>query len=266
MHTVVSRSWLWIPGALLCAAAGAFAQSTANMSLYSPCSIDPSTPYSNCNVVDNIYVGPYYATINGVQTAIICDDFADDSFVPEIWTATVSNVSGPLGSSVLFGNNTPIYSNSSPTTGTLTQDQAYEASAWLAEQLVMAPSAATAADIQYALWEVMSPVAVNAYLGSVDTTLQSTINGANGYYTEAVTMAKAGDFSASEFSNVTIYSPTAPGYTGATCPGYPGDQCPTLPPQEFLTVATPEPAQIALLGCDFLGVGMLVFFLRRRRA
>ncbi len=60
---------------------------------------------------DDVYVGPYYAMINWVQKAVICDDFTDDSYVPEVWTATVTSFSALPSTSVMFGDRTtiPVY-------------------------------------------------------------------------------------------------------------------------------------------------------------
>ena len=54
--------------ALLCIAPCAFASSSLTM-----------TGAGN-NVMDGVYVGPYYATVSGVANSpVICDDFADES-------------------------------------------------------------------------------------------------------------------------------------------------------------------------------------------
>lgn len=49
-------------------------------------------------VLGNEYVGPYTATINGVSTLIVCDDFADQNSVGESWTATVNTLATLTGS------------------------------------------------------------------------------------------------------------------------------------------------------------------------
>ena len=56
--------------ALLCIAPCAFASSSLTM-----------TGAGN-NVMDGVYVGPYYATVNGAaNTPVICDDFADETYI-----------------------------------------------------------------------------------------------------------------------------------------------------------------------------------------
>src|ERR1700761_4288255 len=47
-----------------------------------------------------IYIGPYTATVNGVSTSAICDDFSDATYVGETWTATLSTY--PTLTSVKF--------------------------------------------------------------------------------------------------------------------------------------------------------------------
>src|ERR1700689_2418331 len=66
-------------------------------------------------VLDGIYISPYTATINGVQTAVICDDFKDEVYVGESWMANSGSVVSP------------------PTNGLLIADQGYGAVAWLSE-------------------------------------------------------------------------------------------------------------------------------------
>jgi hypothetical protein len=44
-------------------------------------------------VLASVYVGPYQAVIggSGVPVPVICDDFADETWVNESWTANVFN-------------------------------------------------------------------------------------------------------------------------------------------------------------------------------
>ena len=73
-------------------------------------------------VVGDVLVDPYIATINGVAgQKVICDDFADDTYLQETWTANVSDLAQLSNTSNLRFN-----------VG-LTD---YEEAAWLAEQLL----------------------------------------------------------------------------------------------------------------------------------
>ena len=45
------------------------------------------------NISNGVYVNPYTASINGVSTTVICDDYVDDSYVGESWTADVHTLS-----------------------------------------------------------------------------------------------------------------------------------------------------------------------------
>lgn len=54
---------------------------------------------ASSNVMAGVYVGGYTANINGISTIVICDDFKDDSFINESWTATM-NSPGSLGSTI----------------------------------------------------------------------------------------------------------------------------------------------------------------------
>ncbi len=125
-----------------------------------------------------VYTSPYTGSISGVGTglSVICDDFANDSYVPEEWTANVTSLSSldtsPTISSanenttVYWGTGTggasgPAYtvtgSITSPSTytWTLSQGQAYEAAALLSLDILNAATGSQAQkDYSYALWEL----------------------------------------------------------------------------------------------------------------
>lgn len=214
-------------------------------------------------VLDNIYVGPYYALINNVLTPVICDDFVNDSFVPEEWTANV--FTGPSTQTQMAGL-------SGFTQPTLTS--AYNEVAYLAEEMTAAaPSngsgnALTVGELDFALWNVFDPGSngaiayLNSTLGSTGynaSQVQTIVKAATADYNAAVTAVADG---AAPISSYTIYSPIND-QTG-TCPTMPGGICPVTPPQEFLA-ATPEPEALATLGADFAGVGVMCYFVWRRR-
>ena len=134
----------------------------------------------------------------------------------------------------------------------------------------------TIGEIDFALWSVFDPGGAIAYGTSqtcggcnpITTTGNDGFAGPYGnegqegfalkYLTQAVNWVRGAGSNANQYiSQFTVYyddtSVPVTNPTGAA------------PPQEFLVYTpTPEPAVVALLGCDFAGVGALVFILRRR--
>lgn len=192
------------------------------------------------NVVDGVYTSPYTATVGGVaNTAVICDDFADDSYIGESWTATVSTVAD-LAGNVKWGSESNAQQN-------------YDIAAWLAEQL-FAPGVTTTQteDISFAIWLSLDPTDVDSYLAgdpSLLSAAQSWIDTAeNAISTQGLTSA--------DFANVLVYT-EVPG-TATNCNG---GACPANSPQEFLVV-TPEPGSLALLLVGLFAVAGLAWWRR----
>jgi hypothetical protein len=203
--------------ALLCFAPCAFANSSLTM-----------TGAGN-NVMGGVYVGPYYATVNGVaNTAVICDDFADDSVIGHSWNFTANNFS-TLGSA-LWGN----------------QAANYEAAAWLTVQMLSLNSkpdnGMQVGYLSYAIWWLFDK---NAFNG-----LNSTqIAGANSWLGQVPSNLTPG-----QFANFVILTPQG-------CNGGPG----SCPGQEFL-MKVPEggSASMYLLLAGLSCFGAMLF--RRRPA
>jgi len=154
------------------------------------------------NIMHGVYVGPYYATVNGVQnTAVICDDFADDSVIGHSWNFTSNNFS-TLGNA-LWGN----------------QTQNYEAAAWLTLQMLSLnsnPANATQVGyLSYAIWSLFDKNALNG--------LNSTQLAGVSSWLGNVPL----NLTTSQFSNFAILTPKD--CTPGTCPG-----------QEFLMLRVPE--------------------------
>lgn len=216
--------------------------STVSPIFAAPATLTLTGPGNN-GVLANIYVGPYVATINGVSTQVICDDFYDATYLNESWTANVSSVSNL----------------SNPKFGGAAQTQ-YDEVAYLSQQLlnpsVTCPKTANCAgDIQFAIWQVFDSTGSGqpfSYLSGNDLS--------NAQYW--LNQAQSQHYTSGEFSNFLVYTPTG---AAPTCNGGP---CASAPPQEFITdpppVRTPEPPELALLGVDLGGVGALVLFFRRR--
>jgi PEP-CTERM motif len=191
------------------------------------------------NVLDGVYTSPYTGTVGGVaNTPIICDDFADDSYIGESWSATVSTVAS-LAGNVKWASEANAQQN-------------YEIAAWLAEDLLSTSNKTATEDISFAIWLALDPN-VATYLSSDPGTLSA----AEGWITTAENAITTEDLTAADFSNVLVYTPVAG--TAVNCNGGP---CPENSPQEFLVV-TPEPGSFLLL---LLGLLALAGFTWRRRS
>jgi len=213
-----------------------------------------------------VYTSPYAGQINGASTIpVICDDFQDDSFVPEQWTAYVTSLS-----TILTESSTDTYLKwNSGWDGTgamalppteLTQTQAYGAAAVLAYNILNSTGLAQE-EYSYAMWELFDPTQASSALPAED---QSTVAS---YVQTAVGIATGGNLnsylSSHDVSGVTFYSydatdnPLGPVGCGGHCPP---------PPQEFVTVSMAEPSYPAILGLDLLAVAGLILFVRRKLA
>jgi hypothetical protein len=178
-----TQKWWGIAAiALLCFAPAAFANSTLNM-----------TGAGN-NVMDGVYVGPYYATVNGVaNTPVICDDFADESRIGSSWSFTANNFS-TLGSA-LWGN----------------QTANYEAAAWLTLQMLSLNTnpnnATTVGYLSFAIWSLFDKSALN---GLTSTQLA----GVDSWLAKIPSNLTPG-----EFSNFVILTPQGCANGPGSCPG-----------------------------------------------
>jgi len=202
--------------ALLCMAPCAFASSSLTM-----------TGAGN-NVMDNVYVGPYYANVSGFgNSTVICDDFADESYIGHSWNFTANNFS-TLGSA-LWGN----------------QTNNYDAAAWLTLQMLSLngnPSNATQVGyLSFAIWSLFDKSALNG--------LNSTqLAGVDAWLGKVPSNLNPG-----QFANFLLLTPQG-------CSGGPG----SCPGQEFMMLV-PEggSAAIYLLLAGLSCFGAMLF--RRRR-
>jgi len=231
----------WAVALILLSASASFAQGTATITL---------TGVGNATTLGNVYVDPYTATVNlgsgAVSTAVICDDWADDTYVGESWTTNIgaigaTNVSG----TPLFGDNPTLYNEL----------------AWLATQLAALPTSnATSAqktlqtELSFAIWELsydkngktaaVDPTTylntyapgdaseVSTLLGQAECAVLGTSSGVNG-------CAGNGGFVGSGWEILTPVTGTSG------------------PPQEFLVdppAPAPEPAVAMLFGVGLAGL------------
>ena len=172
----------------------------------------------NGAVQGGAYADPYFGTINNTPAILVCDDFSHETYIGESWTVTASTFAN-LGS-VRFQQSTPAQ--------TL---QDYEEAAYLYDQLLANPL--QYGDISFALWSVFTPGA-------------KTSSGFTAGSQDWLTKAQDQTFTAGEFSNFIILTPTDPGPDS---------------PQEFLTT-TPEPASMVLFAS---GLAALALLFRKKR-
>jgi len=202
------------------------------------------------NLLDGVNVGPYSATINGVSTQVVCDDWQDITSIGSKWTANANTLS-PLtngATQLKYGNNQLLY------------DQV----AWLTTQILAPPTTCPAGgscdvvgDISYALWEMTAcsasanPTACenNTKLaGSAFANLSGNdLTNAQWWLAHVPTT-----FASGNFTNFEIYTPMNANHG---------------PPQEFIAdpiVTTPESSAMILFVTDMLGLLGLCLVFRRQ--
>jgi len=241
------QGFLLIAALFVCASAS-FAQTT---SMYLSGTGDNATVW---NGGSGVYVDPYTATVGGVSgVSVICDDWSNNSYVGESWTANVTTLA-----SLNAGTNTnaPMF-GTSPSNVTL-----YNEIAWLGTQLLANPTNyANQVAASFALWELT--YAYNNPQESPDPTSFLAGSNAASYQACAAPCTSVNSLLANAAAAV------SGGYTGsgweiltpiAGTVQNPSDQG---LPQEFL-VYTPESSSLILFGADTLGLLALAFVFRRR--
>jgi len=215
-----------------------------------------------------VYTSPYIGTVGG-QTGvdIICDDFVDNSYLGEGWTATVqsytiapTDTAGSLSGVDFSGGYSVTKSGSTYSLGAsstaLTESAAYTTAAVLAIEILQAQqnSQQTAQNqLSFALWTLFAGPAVLTGspegLGGDTADQQAALN----------YLYSAENASSSAYAGATI---TVYDYVQGTATGL-CDGC-APPPQEFLAVSMPEPSGLGLLGIDLFAVAGLMVAFRRR--
>src|ERR1039458_3310395 len=84
MNDAIQRCWLVAAVAVLFLTPCALADSATQLHM---------TGAGN-NIMDNVYVGPYYATVGSSENqTVICTDFADESDIGQTWRVGVNTFS-----------------------------------------------------------------------------------------------------------------------------------------------------------------------------
>jgi len=201
--------------------------------------------------VGNVYVDPYAATVGGAANqSVICDDWSNNTYFNETWTADIVNASTVGSSSYgtpMFGNNQSLYNSL----------------AWLGAQLLANPTNATEqTEISFAMWDLSYGINGNTEWPDPLTYLSQNQNSSpqcrnltvSCYQGTLNLIAQAGTEGNYNSAGWEILNPEA----GSQNKGY-------GTPQEFmLFVPAPEASQAAVLAGDLLLFGVAVLVLRRR--
>jgi len=238
MTRLLRHYWVLTAAAVLLFASASFAQVSMQLTGVNGAS------------AGNVYTDPYYGTINGVSTSILCDDYGDESYLGETWKANVTSVAQVLTSP----NSVKWNAGSAAATQTL-----YDELAWLALQLLSATPGQQQEDYSFAMWQLACSVATTVNVGGTCSNPESTLDAADQkIVNNDISAAENQHYTSGEFANVNIYTPisNSQGMCGTST------KCENTPPQEFIVV--PESSTIVMLGADLLALLALGFFFRRR--
>jgi len=242
-----SAKYLALITAILIASAASLRAGTTSMQL---------TGVGDSVTVGGVYVDPYTATVGGVaNTSIICDDWSNNTYFNETWTATAFDAT-TVGTSA--PPNTPMFGNN---------QQLYNGLAWLGAQLLANPTNAYEQTvISFAMWELT--YGVNGtykdgtdpldYLKTYQSSAAQCGTGTQ-CYDEALSLYNQANGTIGQSYNSAGWEILNPD------PGSQNNSGVWGTPQEFmLYVPAPETSETVILAGDLLLFGVAVLVLRRR--
>lgn len=206
------------------------------------------------NTLGDVYVDPYTATVGGVSTTVICDDWSDNTYTGETWTANVINeatVSNTTLGTPKFGNNQALYNE-------LT---------WLADQMEPAtPQNATLdTELSFAIWDLTYGAnGTNEETPAPLTYLAENLTGGttNSEYLATVNLINQA-LGESSYNSAYTWEILTPESGTASCGG---SNCASAPPQEFLMRTAAEPSSLTLLAVELLLMAGFAGLMRWRNA
>jgi len=211
------------------------------------------------DVSHSVYISPYSAVIGTGQTAVsvVCDDFFDDTYIPESWNATVYDGSAPDLSATRMAQESGLSGQD--------LDRAYDEIAYLTLMLA-GENATDRALTSFAIWDVFASAPSQAKDSAAAPTVQQWFashpdsNGPTLAQVQSLVASARLNAALGERSLLTIYSSPI---GDVTCGG---SACPTATPQELVTVRTPEASVPAFLAFNLALLGVVFFVLRVRHA
>jgi hypothetical protein len=229
MKSILRKFWPAVL-AICCIVPGALAQTTT---------VDVTS--AGTFGYDGIYMSPYSATVGGAaKTTVICDDFADNSYLNVSWTGNItqfSNLASSLGST-LWGSWFSSTAGGSVSASTIIKW--YQEAAWLTLGLLSQPNGSmNQAYYSFATWAVFDPNSVLSWLKSYNDT--ATCMAVFGNACTSTTASKGSllynaqqNYMNGNYSNFLIITPMV---NGKICtPGISGaGNCPA---QEFFEVVS----------------------------